>query len=134
MKILQFAFDGNKHNDHLPHNYPKNCVVYTGTHDNNTTAGWFQSLPEPVAQQVLKYLNSDGSHIAFDCIRTAWASVAYLAMAPMQDFLELGPEARMNFPGTDRNNWEWQMRGNALSDELATKIAELTLLYERTGE
>ncbi|OGO17375.1 MAG: 4-alpha-glucanotransferase, partial [Chloroflexi bacterium RBG_16_48_8] len=99
MKVLQFAFDKGSDNNFLPHNYPKNCVVYPGTHDNDTTRGWYESASEDVQDFCRRYLATDGKNIAWDLIRAAWASVADMAIAPLQDFLALGSEARMNFPG-----------------------------------
>lgn len=131
MKILQFAFDSSEANDYIPHNYIKNCIVYTGTHDNDTIVGWFAAAKEEDKEYVLNYLNSNGENIAWDFVRAAWASVANLAIAPMQDILGLGNEARMNFPGTTKNNWLWRMQNNVTDDLLAEKIKQLTLLYGR---
>ncbi len=131
MKILQFAFDSSEANDYIPHNYIKNCVVYTGTHDNDTIVGWFDKATNQDKEYVLNYLNSDGAHIAWDFIRAAWSSVANIAIAPMQDVLELGNEARMNFPGTTKNNWLWRMKADALNNELAEKLNNLTSVYGR---
>ncbi len=133
MKVLQFAFSGPD-NEYLPHNYTSpNWVVYTGTHDNDTTVGWFQSLDEDTRRFVLTYLARDGADIAWDLMRLAWQSVAVLAIAPMQDVLRLGTEARMNLPGRPWGNWQWRMKGNALSDELAQALAEMTYTYGRDG-
>lgn len=131
MKILQFAFDSSESNDYIPHNYIKNCVVYTGTHDNDTIVGWFNTAKEDDKKYVLNYFNTSGDNIAWDFIRGAWASVAYLAIAPMQDILGLGNETRMNFPGTTKNNWLWRMQAGSTNETLAEKIKELTLLYGR---
>ena len=131
MKILQFAFDSSEANDYIPHNYIKNCIVYTGTHDNDTIVGWFAAAKEEDKEYVLNYLNSNGENIAWDFVRAAWASVANLAVAPMQDILGLGNEARMNFPGTTKNNWLWRMQNNVTDDLLAEKIKQITLLYGR---
>ncbi|MBK8345356.1 MAG: 4-alpha-glucanotransferase [Bacteroidetes bacterium] len=131
MKILQFAFDSSEANDYIPHNYIKNCVVYTGTHDNDTIIGWFEKAAEADKKYFLNYINSDGTDICKDLIRAAWASVANTAIIPMQDLLRLGGEARMNLPGTTVNNWLWRMRGSDLQAELATELAEITVLYDR---
>lgn len=132
MKVLQFAFDSREESDYLPHNYEKNCVVYTGTHDNDTTAGWFTSAGRKDVQFAKKYLNirrnQDG---AWAFIRAAFASVANLAVVPMQDFLNLGSEARINTPSTLGGNWMWRMKHGAANEELAKKIRELTELYCR---
>ncbi|MGB8212984.1 MAG: 4-alpha-glucanotransferase [Anaerolineales bacterium] len=130
MKVLQFAFSGPD-NPFLPHAYPQNCAVYTGTHDNDTTLGWYASAPEAEKDFAHHYLKVDGSQIAWDLIRTAWSSVAVFALAPMQDMLELGTEARMNFPSKLGGNWEWRMGKEALSVELQEKVKELNWLYQR---
>ena len=100
--VLQFAFDGNPGNPHLPENYSTDTVVYTGTHDNNTTRGWFESLPEPERRRVWSYLyrgDGDSNRIAEELLRLAWSSVAALAIVPLQDLLNLGAEGGMNLPG-----------------------------------
>ncbi len=130
MKILQFAFSGPD-NPFLPHSYPQNCVVYSGTHDNDTTLGWYASAPEEEKDFFRRYLQRDGSQIAWDLIRTAWSSVAVFALTPMQDLLELGTEARMNYPSRLGGNWEWRMGEKALSGDLQEKIKELNWLYQR---
>ncbi len=132
MKVLQFAFSGPD-NPYLPHNYDgSNWVVYTGTHDNDTTVGWFRSLDAKTQGFVLAYLARDGQDIAWDMLRLAWQSVAVLAIAPMQDVLRLGSEARMNTPGRAGGNWAWRVRADALTDELAAALAEMTYTYGRT--
>ncbi len=131
MKILQFAFDSAEENDYLPHTYNKNCIVYTGTHDNDTIVGWFNSAKQEDKNYVLQYLHTGGEKIHEDFIRAAWASVAYLAIAPMQDLLGLGNEARMNLPGTTENNWQWRMLPGDANELLAEKMAALTKLYGR---
>jgi 4-alpha-glucanotransferase len=127
MKILQFAFGDTAQNPYLPHNYKNpHCVVYTGTHDNDTTVGWFKKAPPQEAKQVRAYLGVDGSDIAWDLIRAAWGSRASAAIAPAQDLLSLGTEARMNIPGTVENNWRWRLAPGQLTDALAHKLAALT--------
>lgn len=133
MKILQFAFDEDMHHRFLPHNYPENCVAYTGTHDNDTAAGWLKSAPEAERMFCLDYLNSDGEHIAWDMLHSLWASRAALTIAPLQDFLELGSLARMNFPSTVMGNWVWRATKQQLSAELAARIAELNVKFERAA-
>jgi 4-alpha-glucanotransferase len=130
MKILQFAFSGPD-NPFLPHAYSKNCAVYTGTHDNDTTRGWYASAPEEEKDFARRYLQVDGSWIAWDLIRAAWSSVASFALAPMQDLLELGNPARMNFPSHLGGNWEWRMNNQALSEKLQRRIKELNWLFQR---
>lgn len=131
MKILQFAFDSSEANDYIPHNYNKNCVVYTGTHDNDTLAGWFAAADKEDKRYVLDYLQCSEEEIHWSFIRLAMASVAYTAIFPMQDLLGLGSEARMNLPGTTQNNWQWRARADYFSDELASRLAMLTTLYGR---
>ncbi|ATD55697.1 4-alpha-glucanotransferase [Clostridium chauvoei] len=131
MKVLQFAFGGG--NSYLPHNYEKNCVVYTGTHDNDTIYGWYNNTAsEQEVESAKKYLAlsyDEGISIGF--IRGAFSSVADLAITTMQDFLGLGSEARMNLPATLGDNWKWRVKKEDLTDELAEKIYQLTMRYER---
>lgn len=134
MKILQFAFDSAESNDYIPHNYIKNCVVYTGTHDNDTVLGWYEKAKEADQKYFLEYIHSDGSDICKDLIRVAWASVANTAIIPMQDLLRLGGDARMNLPGTTVNNWLWRMKSDDLKLELAEELAALTKLYDRISK
>jgi len=131
MKILEFAFDSSEANDYLPHNYPKNCIVYTGTHDNDSVAAWFHSVSEEDQALVLEYLNSSGKEITWDFVRLAWASVALTAIAPMQDLLGLNESARMNLPGTITGNWLWRAKSTDFTPDLATRLARLTELYGR---
>lgn len=131
MKILQFAFTGDPDDPFLPHNYPRNCVVYTGTHDNDTVYGWYKRVDENERSFYRKYLNRDGSDVSWDLIRACWASVAIYALAPMQDFLKLDNEARMNYPGNPSGNWGWRMPSTALTKELLESIQDLNYLYSR---
>ena len=132
MKILGFAFDSGEENDYLPHTYTKNCVVYTGTHDNDTLIGWFQKAKEEDRQFARDYLNSrSDDEIHWDAIRGAWSSVASMAISPVQDFLGLGSEARINTPGVAAGNWQWRLKQGVLTDELAERIAKLTRVYSR---
>jgi len=130
MKILQFAFSGPD-NPFLPHNFPTNCVTYTGTHDNDTARGWYESAPEHERDFARRYLMTDGENFTQDLIRAAWGSVAVYAIAPMQDLLGLGTEARMNYPSTLGGNWVWRVDEEALSDELRGRLVELNYLYRR---
>ncbi len=132
MKILQFAFGGKADNPFLPHNYDTNCVVYTGSHDNNTTKGWYDNADKNTRNFVRNYYRCNGSDIAWDLIRGALASVAELAIIPMQDILSLGEDARMNFPGKAEGNWQWRFKKNDLNYSLAAKLKGLTELYGRT--
>jgi 4-alpha-glucanotransferase len=127
MKILQFAFYGDLTDPFLPHNYVTNCVVYTGTHDNDTTLGWWKSEPETTHNKVLEYLKVTGEDIVWDLIRAAWQSKAVMALAPLQDLLVLDTEARMNLPGSlGGRNWGWRYKGDVLTDELAQQLRLLT--------
>jgi 4-alpha-glucanotransferase len=135
MKILQFAFGAGPSDPFLPHNYCSECVVYTGTHDNDTVTGWYQvtSTKEERAY-ACKYMDTDGSDIAWDMIHLAWASVANTAMTTAQDLLGLGHEARMNLPGTvGPPNWGWRLRNGALTDDIACRLREMTTTYGRRG-
>ncbi len=136
MRVLQFAFgDQSLENPHKPHNFIRNCVVYTGTHDNDTTAGWFRrSNGEQARAEIelaLRYMGRDGSDGVWDFIRLALSSVADTAILPMQDVLSLGTEARMNTPATVGNNWRWKMTPDQLNFELAGKLREMNLMYGR---
>ncbi len=132
MKVLEFAFDSNEDNDHIPHNFERNCVVYTGTHDNDTAAGWFAQLNRKDQVYTKKYMNiKSAKHIAWDLIRLAMGSVADTVIIQMQDYLELGNEARINIPSTLGNNWNWRMQKGACTGKLAERIREMTELYGR---
>jgi 4-alpha-glucanotransferase len=132
MKVLQFAFESGAESEHLPHNYTRNCVVYTGTHDNNTIIGWVKKAGKRellFARDYLKLSFEEGFNWGF--IRGAFSSTADTCIIPMQDYLGLGDEARMNTPSTLGNNWVWRMKEDALTDELAERIAKLTRIYSR---
>ena len=131
MCILQFAFGGDSKDRFLPHNYIPNSVVYTGTHDNDTTLGWFNTVSSQERTYCLKYLNRDGTDIASDMIRAIWSSTASFAIAPMQDFLNLDTHARMNYPSQADGNWCWRMPASAASTGLSERIKELNYLYSR---
>lgn len=132
MKILEFAFDHKGDSNYLPHNYEKNCVVYTGTHDNETLAGWLDGISRKDRKFIKDYLNiSRKEGFCFGIIRGAWASCADLAVAQMQDFLELDNSARINEPSTLGKNWQWRLEKGVLTDGLADKINSLTKLYRR---
>ena len=135
-RVLQFAFDGDSHNPYLPENYSSNTVVYTGTHDNPTTRGWFEELSDAQRQKVWKYLkrSADRSGEAAPALtRLAWSSVAALAMAPLQDLLNLGREARMNIPGRPEGNWSWRCTEDMLSDKDFGWLRDLTKHSNRLG-
>lgn len=132
MKVLEFAFDTREESDYLPHNYEKNCIVYTGTHDNDTVMGWFENTQKSdtdFAKRYLKLNKKEGYNWGF--IRGALSSVGNLAIAQMQDYLGLGSEARMNIPSTLGGNWLWRVKREYLSHKLAKKINKITKLYGR---
>jgi 4-alpha-glucanotransferase len=134
MRVLQFAFgDLSPENPHKPYNFIPNCVAYTGTHDNDTTAGWLADTKQGRSEQeaVLRYLGSEKSGGVWDLIRLILSSAAGTAILPMQDVLGLGSEARMNLPATTENNWRWRMRGDQLSPELAARLHEMIRIYGR---
>ncbi len=131
MRILQFAFGGATEDRFLPHNYERNTVVYTGTHDNDTTLSWYASITEKERDFVRRYLGRDGHDVVWDLIRLAWASVADYAVTSLQDVLNLGPEARMNLPGRASGNWGWRFAEGQLSSAALDRLGELTELYGR---
>ncbi|MFW6191386.1 MAG: 4-alpha-glucanotransferase, partial [Thiohalospira sp.] len=133
MKILQFAFGGGADNPYLPHNHRTASVVYTGTHDNDTTTGWFQGLEPAVAEHVREYLGWPGEETPEALVRAALASVARLAIVPMQDLLGLSSEHRMNVPGTVEGNWTWRLERGWIPEGRAAELARLNALYGRTG-
>ncbi|GIV89196.1 MAG: 4-alpha-glucanotransferase [Chloroflexus sp.] len=133
MKVLHFAFGDNPNNPYLPHNYTTNYVVYTGTHDNDTTVGWFNTLDPAGRAAVLTYLGRDEQtvDIAWDLMRLGMMSVANYVITPLQDVLRLGSEARMNMPGRLGGNWAWRFSADALQEELAALLRKLTYTYGR---
>ncbi|MFH1897104.1 MAG: 4-alpha-glucanotransferase [Candidatus Desantisbacteria bacterium] len=133
MKILHFAFGSESNNPYLPHNYTKNCVVYTGTHDNDTTMGWFTKTSSKAEHEhALKYLGKiEGNEKHWEFIRLALSSVADMAIIPLQDVLGLGGEARMNIPGKALGNWSWRYTQGMMNDECQERLRELTGLYGR---
>jgi 4-alpha-glucanotransferase len=131
MKIFQFAFAATPEDPFLPHNYPSNCVVYTGTHDNDTALGWYQRVPEAETHFYRQYIGRDGSNVSWDMIRAVWSSVANFALAPMQDFLSLDNSARMNYPGNPSGNWTWRMPATAMGEGLCKRIQTFNYLYSR---
>ncbi len=132
MKVLQFAFDHTGGSPYLPYNHTDNCVVYTGTHDNDTTVGWYESLRRRDRSFAKKYLNvKSKSKVPDAMMKIALASVADMAIIPMQDVLKLGSEARMNIPSTVGNNWKWRMKADACNVELAEYLRDLNHVYGR---
>jgi len=131
MKILQFAFGGNADNPYLPMHFTQNCVVYTGTHDNDTTVGWVHKLSHHQKHYIYDYLGSPSIPLHWAMIQAALGSVANLAVIPMQDILELDTEHRMNTPGTTSDNWKWRFEWDQLTDERAGRFAHLVALFDR---
>jgi 4-alpha-glucanotransferase len=130
MKILQFAFGGERNSDFLPHNFDRNCVVYTGTHDNDTTAGWARANPID-SKRAQRYAGCTKRELPWGLIRVAHLSPADVAIVPVQDLLNLGSTARMNTPGTTEGNWKWRMRRGALNRRVARKLRDLTEIAGR---
>ncbi len=131
MKVLQFAFGEGPENKFLPHHYPANTVVYTGTHDNDTTRGWFESLPAKQADFACRYAACAPDQIVPALIRLAVSSVANLAVIPMQDVLNLGSEARMNVPGRAAGNWRWRATKDQVQSSRLDNLAESAATYGR---
>lgn len=131
MKILQFAFDGSPDNPYLPHNHEELCVVYTGTHDNNTTLGWYQDLSTSEQTRVRHYLGDTGEAMPGVLVRAALASVARLAVIPLQDLLELDGTHRMNVPGVAADNWRWRFHWDQVRDDQPRRMREWIELYGR---
>lgn len=134
MKVLHFAFDGTSENPFLPHNYQQQYVVYTGTHDNDTTRGWWETASEHERDYCRRYLGDDPDDIAWSLIRLGMASVAVLAVFPVQDVLSLGSDARMNFPGRPAGNWTWRLKQGQLTEGYVDGLATMTETYGRAPE
>jgi 4-alpha-glucanotransferase len=130
MRVLQFAF-GEPDSEHLPHNHPRTCIAYTGTHDNDTTLGWYRSLNKADRRRVHAYLPGTDADPAGALLRLTWSSVADIAIAPLQDVLGLGSEARMNFPGKSCGNWEWRFQRRLLTPGILDRLGQLTETYGR---
>lgn len=132
MKILQFAFDSDEESAFLPHNFTTpNCVCYTGTHDNDTTVGWYQTASQYSKDKVRRYMNTDGGCIHWDFIRTCLGTIAAYAIFPLQDLMAVGKEGRMNTPGSASKNWAWRYMKHELSDWLADMLHDACELYGR---
>ena len=132
MKVLEFAFDSREPSDYLPHKYIQNSVCYTGTHDNMTMRQWLETAPEEAVAYATEYMRlNEEEGLVWGVIRTAFGSVSDLCIIQMQDYLDLGGQARMNFPGTTQNNWVWRMTQGSCTDALAQKIYKLAQLYAR---
>ncbi|HMF13270.1 MAG TPA: 4-alpha-glucanotransferase, partial [Gemmataceae bacterium] len=130
MRVLQFALSGPD-NRYLPHHFEPNTIVYTGTHDNDTTLGWFRTLPEEERKFLSRYAPWTEAEPAWGLIRLAWSSVADYAIAPLQDVLGLGTEARMNLPGRAAGNWGWRFATDQLHDGILERLRDITELYSR---
>lgn len=131
MRVMQFGFGRDLSDIHLPHNYSKNVVAYTATHDSNTTLGWFDQIGDQERAFCLQYLNSDGKEIHWDFINALLASAAEMVIVPLQDVLGLGSEARMNVPNTSTGNWAWRYRPGELVDEIGRRLKQSTELHRR---
>jgi len=134
MAILQFAFGGDADNPYLPHNLKQNSVIYTGSHDNDSSWGWYQSAPEKVRDHFRRYLRVPGNEVPWDLIRSAYESISNLAIIPMQDLLSLGSESRMNSPGRPQGNWQWrfsQHQLNTLASNASSYLKNLAQIYGR---
>jgi len=131
MKILQFAFDSGEENDYLPHNYVQNCVVYTGTHDNDTVKGWYDKAKKEDTDYVDEYFNYNSEDVCWNFIRAAWSSTAVMAIAPLQDFLRLGSEGRINTPGKASGNWQWRYQDGVITDKIKKDLKKLNTIYHR---
>lgn len=130
MRVIQFALEGPA-NPHWPHNYVPNCVCYTGTHDNDTVTGWYTTLNERDRHYLAQTMGKRIGDPAWDLLHAAWASVAVLAVAPLQDVLHMGSEARMNRPGVATGNWRWRFRIDQFRQDAIGRLAELTTIYNR---
>ena len=131
MRVLQFAFGGDSTNPHLPHNAAPNTVIYTGTHDNDTTVGWWKSLPKDQRAKARRYAPAIEKGVAWEMIRLAWSSVSAIAIAPVQDLLRLGSNARMNVPGRAKGNWGWRLTQGRNVDRALDHLAQMSELYGR---
>ena len=131
MKVLQFAFDGSADNPYLPHNHQVDCVIYPGTHDNDTTVGWYDSLAAGSKEYVMEYLAYPREPMPWPLIRAALESVAQLSIVPMQDVLGLDGRHRMNTPGTSQGNWRWRFRWDQVPADLAGKLKRMAQIYQR---
>jgi 4-alpha-glucanotransferase len=143
MRVLQFAFGNDAESkNYLPHSYIRRCVAYTGTHDNDTTVGWYRDEGSPSSTRskeetreqrryAAQYANSSGREIQWDLIRLLYESVADTVIIPAQDVLGLGSDARMNLPGTTKGNWEWRLTPGVLNSKIAERLSNLSHVYDR---
>jgi 4-alpha-glucanotransferase len=133
MRVLQFGFDGDPSNVHLPHEHEPDSIVYTGTHDNDTTVGWYAGLEPATRDLVRRYLGRGDHEIVDAMLRAAFASVGRLAVLPVQDLLHLGSEARLNRPGTVTGNWRWCLHLESLTTQLAARYRDLVQMHNRSS-
>ncbi len=131
MKVLQFAFDSDEESEFLPYLYPENCICYTGTHDNDTTVGWYLSADDKCRERVKQYMNTEGLNIHWDFIRTAISSPARYVIIPLQDLFGYGGDCRMNTPSTPSGNWTWRYTNGALTPQLAAELKKICQIYGR---
>ena len=132
MKVIQFAFDSREGGNYLPHTYPNECVVYTGTHDNDTILGWFKTAPKESVKFAKEYLNlTKEEGYNWGMMRGAWSSVADMAIVPMQDIIGVGSEARMNIPSTLGGNWQWRATADQINHKLAKRLYKYMEMYGR---
>jgi 4-alpha-glucanotransferase len=134
MKILQFAFDSGAENSYLPHNFTTpNCVIYSGTHDNDTTLGWYfdSGVSQAGKDRAVRYANSNGDRIHWDFLRLAYGSVAELAVIPMQDVLGFGNDCRMNLPSSKNENWRWRCASRFFTVDISQALLDEVLFYNR---
>ena len=132
MKVLQFAFGNAKDNDIMPHHFTSsNCICYTGTHDNDTTYGWYQSLKPKHQDRIRRYLNTDANIVHYDMIRAAMSSIAKFSIYPIQDILGFGSDCRMNTPSVAAGNWAFRFRADHLTPALAANLRQMTELFGR---
>ena len=136
MKVLEFAFDSREPSEYLPHTYTNNSVCYTGTHDNMTMRQWFDTADPAAVEYATEYMHlTQEEGLVWGTIRTAMSSVSDTCIVPIQDYLDLGGEARMNFPGTMSDaNWTWRAKEGMINDDLAKRICSMTKLYGRLAE
>jgi len=134
MKILQFGFEGVEENGFLPHHFVPNSVCYTGTHDNDTTLSWFNTITPEAQDKIRRYLNTDANSIVWDMIRACWGSVSRMAVVPIQDVMYLDGDARMNTPGIAAGNWQWRYTEDMLSQGIMEHLRYITELYGRLPE
>jgi 4-alpha-glucanotransferase len=134
MRVLTFAFSSDETDSFLPHNYPVEAIVYTGTHDNDTTLGWWRSAPDDEREFAARYLAIDEDDPVAGFLEALWASRAMVAIVPLQDLLRLDSSARMNIPGTTEANWRWRVTEDQITDErIPAQLIDLNRRHRRTS-